>query len=356
MRFAQLLLPLALLGCGDKEDLIEDTGPPAKTIQKPAPPPSLIELPADQQGLVAALSDGKTAEPALAKLVEMGPTVIGGLQDLATHGTDIGARGWAIQGLSRIEDPAADTALQAILVDAQSPELVRTWAAAARVARAQNLDQVLALAPLASSFPALKRPIAQKVEAYQGQLGDVGGALVAMGNDPTLQAVLAPAVIARGATPLLKVMFTHENNEARRLAAAFLGTLGQQDNKAIPQIAAAYAFDPRAQAIPWKGGALYVPQLSWDRKEAREIVRGLIAWHLYCDRKQLSAEQQQIFNNLQSVGLHRAVNFDWPQNDTRWLLAEWAKKQGSEDAFKMLEEQGVNGVQAYVDAIAKGGH
>lgn len=372
MRLPRTRLPASLLGltltlalsCGDKLPEDEDTGDRTAQVglegkdgkaKKPPEPTALppgINLPEDQEGLVKALADGETAEPAMVKLVAMGPEVVPTLRDVAMHGTDMGARGWAIQGLSRIEDPAATKALQAIESFGQAPELVRTWAAAGLVAQATDLDAVLALAPMAGKYPALNRPIGQKVEAFQGELGDVGAALVAMGNDSNLQQVLAPAVMAKGAEPLLEVMFTHADNNARRLAAGFLGTLAQQDESQIPVIAGAYAYEGKPDKVMWDGGALYVPQLAWDRKEAREIVRELIAWHLFCDRKGLSQEKQQIYNNLRSVGLHRPAKLDWPQDDTLWLLGEWSKKHGADDAAKLLEEQGVSGVQKYVDAVA----
>ena len=365
---ASLLLLAAsfALSCGDKEVEAEDTGlqnpvaadgkqPVGKEQPNTGTQPVNINLPDDQKGLVDALSDGKTAEPAMMKLVAMGPEVVPTLRDVAMFGTDMGARGWAIQGLSRIKDPSAGTALQAIESFGQAPALVRTWAAAGMVAQAPDLDAVLALAPMVAKYPALKRPIGQRIEAYSGELSDVGGALVAMGNDANLQAVLAPAVMSKGAAPLIEVMFHHADNNARRLAAGFLGTMAQQDDKLIPTIAAAYAFDPKAKKVMWDGGALYVPQLSWDRKEGKQIVRGLVSWHLFCDRNNLAAEKQQIYNNLQSVGLHRPANFDWPQNDTLWLLGEWSKKHGAEDAAAILKEQGVSGEQKYVDAILKGG-
>ena len=53
--------------------------------------------------------------------------------------------------------------------------------------------------------------------------------------------------------------------------------MGQQDDKNIERIAEAYDYDKGAKDVMWKGGALYVPQLSYDRKEARRIVKGLVA-------------------------------------------------------------------------------
>jgi len=348
---------LLLVSCGDKEDLEDDSGTrtgPTPELTQPdkatALPPG-VELPTDQVGLVEALGDGNTAEPALERLVAMGADAVPALREVALSATDVGARGWAIQGLGRIEHPDAKLALDAILEADTERTLIGTWAAAALVGKADSLDAVLAYAPLVATYPALKRPLGQKVEAYQGELTDVGGALTAMQSDSNLQAILAPAVIARGAEPLLQVMFTHEQDGTRRLAAGLLGTLANEDEGAIPAIAAAYDFDPKAESVPWKGGALYVPSLSWDRKEAKQIIAGMVAWHLFCDRKGLDAEKNQIYNNVRSVNLHRPAKFDWPQNDTLWLLGEYSRTTSIDTATELLRAQKVSHEQKYVDAV-----
>jgi len=358
MRLSWIALSSFLLvSCGDKEDLQEDSGiptGPTTPLTKPDDPTALpagVELPTDQVGLVEALGDGSTAEPALERLVAMGADSVPALREVALSATDVGARGWAIQGLGRIDHPDAKTALDAILEADSDHTLIGTWAAAALIGKAGSLDAVLAYAPLVGSYPALKRPLGQKVEAYQGELTDVAGALTAMQSDSNLQAVLAPAVLARGAEPLLAVMLTHEQDATRRLAAGLLGTLANDDDSVIPSLAAAYDFDPKAETVPWKGGALYVPSLSWDRKEAKQIMAGMVAWHLFCDRKGLEAEKNQIYNNVRSVNLHRPAKFEWPQNDTLWLLGEYSRTTSIDTATELLRAQKVSHEQKYVDAV-----
>ena len=144
------------------------------TPQTPKRPiTEVLNLPEDQAGLVAAMEEKETAGAATEKLVAMGPEVVPTLRDVALHGEDIGSRGWAITGLQQIPGPEADKALLGIQEYGAAPELVRTWAAAARINRCADLDCVMALAPLSQQYPALGRPIRLQVEAKGDQLGDL---------------------------------------------------------------------------------------------------------------------------------------------------------------------------------------
>ena len=95
-----------------------------------------------------------------------------------------------------------------------------------------------------------------------------------------------------------------------------------------------------ATKVLWEGGALYVPNLSWQPTEAKLLVGHLIAWHLHCDRNGQSSEQQQVYNNLRSVQLHRPAGLSWPENDTPSLLRQWSAVAGQAALRSMLEAQG----------------
>ena len=100
--------------------------------QPKVPINEILNLPEDQAGLVVAMEEKETAGAAIEKLVAMGPQVVPTLRDVALHGQDIGARGWAITGLQQLPGPEADKALLGIQEYGAAPQLVRTWAAAAR--------------------------------------------------------------------------------------------------------------------------------------------------------------------------------------------------------------------------------
>lgn len=343
-------------------DVIQDTQAqrtalPELTQKDPPPPPprpldEVVSVPEDLQGLVSALEEAETAEAAASKLTAMGPAAVPTLRDIALHGEDIGARGWAITALQQIPGAEADTALDGIYQYGAAPELVRTWAGAAIINRCADLDCVMGKASMAQQYPALKRPIRLQVEARSDSLQDIGAALVAMSQNPDLTEPLAPVVLAGGPAPLLDVMFHHADNNARRMAAGFLGTLGQDDALHM-EIAKAYAYTPGADKVLWQGGALYVPSLQWQKKEAQVLVGHLVAWHLYCDRMGLVQEKQQIYNNLQSINLHRPAGMDWPNQDTNALLVQYGNAAGKQALERILAEQGVKDEDKYQSLLGQ---
>lgn len=338
-----------VLDTGKKATVTTDKSGNGATLTEVTPKRPITEvlnLPEDQAGLVAAMEEKETAGAATEKLVAMGTEVVPTLRDVALHGEDIGARGWAITGLQQIPGPEAEKALLGIQEYGAAPELVRTWAAAARINRCGDLDCVMALAPLSQQYPALGRPIRLQVEAKGDQLGDLASALKAVATNPTLAEALTPIILAGGPEPLAEVMFSHPENEPRRLAAGYMGTLGQ-DQRLHMDIAKLYAYTPGAETVLWEGGALYVPSLTWQKKEAQVLVGHLVSWHLYCDRTGLTAEKQQIYNNLQSINLHRPAGMEWPNQDTNALLVQYGKAAGRPALEKILAEHGVKDEDKY---------
>ncbi len=341
------LLCLSLLACnrGTDEELIDADEPVAHLQVNQAKPGELVRvvnLPQDQAGLISALSDPDSAQEALEELVGRGAEAVPALRDTAMFGKDTSARGWAIQGLARIDDDSAGEALVNIEQQGNAPMLIRTWAAAARVQRTTSLDEVLALAPLAQQYPGLDRPIRLKVEAFSSELTDVPSALRAVTLDPNLAQVLAPIILNQGLDPLIQVMFTEPDFNVRRMAAGYVGTWAGQDKDKARQIARAYAYTPGAEKVLWDGGALYVPSLAWQKKEAQALSGHLVSWHLFCDRTGLISEKQQIFNNLQSINLHQAAGWPgWPSTDTNELLVQYGQAVGKPALEKVLAEHGV---------------
>jgi hypothetical protein len=259
------------------------------------------------------------------------------------------ARGWAIKALSEIDDAGAEAALIRLHDDTGLPGLIQAWAAAGRVSRAQTLDELLALAPLTVRFPALSRPMKLKLSSVEGGVGDVGGAMAMMVADPSLQSVLAPLVMEQPPDALVAVMITHENMEVRRTAAGFLATMSRTDVTVLDATIRGYAFQPGAESVPWAGGPLYIPSAQWGSDTARDLIGNLISWHLYCELNKLPAEQQQINNNLRSVGFVGTAGFNaWqlPQ-DTDGLLVFWGQNAGSRELARMLGEHGVRGQAHY---------
>ena len=342
-----LLLTLSLSGCTKAAEDLLDTGPVEVVHASKAKPNGtelvrVVNVPDDQEGLVLALGETETAQMALDKLVAMGADAVPALRDTALHGTDMSARGWAIQGLARIDHESADTALLGIQDYGQAPELVRTWAIAARVQRTENIDEVLALAPLAAQYPALNRPLRLKMEAFAGEITDVGTAIQAVNANADLTNILAPLILAKGHEPLMDVLFNHPDTVTRRTAAAYLGTWSENERGKAMDIASGYAYTPGAEETLWNGGALYVPSIAWKKKEAQVLAGHLVSWHLYCDLAGNYEEKNQIFNNLQSINLHQAAGWPgWPSTDTNELLVQYGQAAGKQSLERVLAEHGV---------------
>ena len=86
-----------------------------------------------------------------------------------------------------------------------------------------------------------------------------------------------------------------------------------------------------------------MPSLSWSGEDAVGLVRSLVAWHLWCDGRELRAEQRQIHNNLNSWALANAVGYPMPGREldtAHWLLA-FGEAAGAKQLRAILVEQGL---------------
>ena len=300
--------------------------------------------------LLKDLSDPQNANEAVESLAKLGDSVIPELEKVILASKDTVVSGWAIKSLSLIETPASAKALNKIASDSKQKPIVQTWAAAGLVSQAKNLNQVLNSAKLLTAHPALIRPIKMKLQLYKGELKDVGEAIAITNKNSSLQSVLSPLIIEKGADPLIKVMLTHETLEVRRSAAGYLAGMARTDVKVIDALMKAYTFDPKATKVMWDGGPLYVPGAQWGRNSARTLFRNLIAWHLFCDRKGFTQEKNQIFNNLRSVGISRKAGVQNPWNmptDTNGLLLLLGQTLGANELRSVLVGQNVQNVAPY---------
>ena len=271
------------------------------------------------------------------------------LRNTAMFGESLVEQGEAISSLALSKNPGADGVLADVQAFGNAPVLVRTWAAAARVQRVQSMDALAELAPLTARYPALQRPIRTKLlELPQGSSSDL---LTLAVQVPSLQATVVPIITKSGAKTVAHAMLTHENSDSRRLAAGLLGGM-VENNRVLTDILSVYEFDHSAEAVPWTGGALYVPALRWDRREARTLMGSLIEWYLFCDRHGLNQEKQQIFNNIRSVGLWRqAGSRTFPVEDTVGLLMQWKSVIGAEGIAEILHRQGVRYDTPYASVL-----
>ncbi|MFT5682128.1 MAG: hypothetical protein ACI8RZ_003046 [Myxococcota bacterium] len=242
------------------------------------------------------------------------------LAQTAQSGGDPVARGEAILALSAEGSPEAAAVLQALYLTRDLDPLIRTWAGAALIQQTQSARDVLTTSNYAIELPALARPIQLRLAQVPLEDFPVHYGLLSMTN-PLLTDTLAPSLLAQPPEKLVDAMLTHESDGARRIAAGLLATPGPADAGGADAVIEALSWRA-GDAVPWAGGALFVPGLTWSGSEALALVEALIAWHVYCDRMGLTDEQRQLTNNLRSVSLLQAAGMGRRGANTTesWLM------------------------------------
>ena len=242
--------------------------------------------------------------------------------------------------------------LTTLLNDGQQSGLVRTWAAAGLVSLAPDVNRLATLANYSWTFPALNRPLEKRLVALLTEAGDGVDAADLLNLSmrmPSLQQTIARRILGLSPESLIDLMLTHENQQIRRLAAAYLGTMAQQggtDGTAgvAAKVAEALEFDADAKDVPWKGGPLFVPGIAYEKEDARALVGELLRWHLWLDRHDRRQEQRQIHNNLINGQLGQAAGYHspgWQETSTEQWLVRWARVVGLTGIEEILAEQGV---------------
>ena len=308
--------------------------------------------------LLNDLSHKEKAEAAVEQLIKRGDEAKAQLQGEVIEGGDLTRRGWAIVALGEIGGDGVDDLFKKVHEDGQQPMLVRTWCAAARVSLVDSTDELTELAPLVQQFPAVGRPLGMRLveKLGEGEGASAEGLLAVSLQVTQLQSALAPAILATGADSLTKAMATAKDQNVRRQAAGYLGTLAQQGSKedVAKAVVKQYTFDPMAKDVPWKDGPLFLPGIQWDKENAKAVVGDLIKWHLWCDINDKTAEQNQIHNNIRSLGLANAAGYQSPgfQNvgTVQWLQT-WGKAFGKDELQAILEEQKVADNAKYAAAL-----
>jgi hypothetical protein len=121
----------------------------------------------------------------------------------------------------------ADQALSKLVAGNDPNDLVQTWAAAARIGRAETLTEIREVWSQ-HPWPALQRPLQLRTE------GLIAGAsveeLVRLSTDYNFAAAAGSALAARGdAEQLVDLMYSHPEDSVRRQATALAGGLANQD-------------------------------------------------------------------------------------------------------------------------------
>ena len=294
------------------------------------------------------LNDSKTAPKGIDKLVGLGVTALPSLDEVLGRSKDSIAKGWAIQAIAKIQDPKAVALLKKTEADTKQDSLIRTWAAAAMIQLCTTTDELMDLVPLVQTYPALNRPIGLKLDSLSGGLNPLQALELSL-KVPQLQASLQSKILEGEPKILIEAMLTHADMKIRRQSASYLATMGRSNKGTIPALLKAYDFTPSAREILWKGGPLYVPSISWDKENGTALFAHLVSWYLFCDKKNLQQEKQQLYNNMRSVTLLGAIGMPrYIRNDTSEILKAFVKVVGSRQLQIMLEEQGMKKKYEYV--------
>jgi hypothetical protein len=311
--------------------------------------------------LIRKLGDADTADATVTALVQQGPAAVKPLTTTARGAADVAVRGWAIVAMGRIPGAEADAALLALQQDNAAPVLVQTWAAAARIARAGSPEELMELAKLKGRYPALDRPLKMQFTAMftSGAHKMTAEAMLRASTQmPEMQSALMGPIMALGPAGLVTALAHGADDNVRRQAAAYLATMAQkgQTPEVAKQTVAVYRFDPSAIDVPWAGGALFVPGITWPKAEGTLLVGNLVAWMVFADRTGKSAYIQQIHNNIRSLSLAQAVGYaspGWNDVDTITWLRIWGKLVGRAELQRLLERQGVATSSRYASVLGE---
>lgn len=290
-------------------------------------------------GLRERLRHEDTAREAVLEAQGLGRHGTGMLVDVALDAdVDLVARGRAIVALSGVGGHDVDATLRGLHEDAAEPVLVRTWAAAARIQRAQDVDAVLALTQLQRSFPALARPIGMKFETIVASSSAREVVAMSMGGGAVQQAA-ARAIRGMPLEDLVALVYSDTDDGVRRQAAAWVGNRAGTEGDAVRSEVLDTLEVRRVVELPWAGGALYVPSAGWDEASGQELVERLIGWYVVADRAGLDRHSQAIWNNLYSVGLLNTAGFGTSlSRDSDALLAHHARVMGSHASERLQRD------------------
>lgn len=336
-RTAAIAVVIACLACSSTiaGELQNETGPSLEQI-------------------IAQLKDGKTAAGAIQAAAEMAQdssqrgNVVANLLNVIQNGDDIPQKGWAIAAMAEIGGSDVDEILLNIHANESNEKLIRTWAAAARVSMTKSVNGLIEKAQLIQTFPALGRPIGIRIVEEMNKDGaevNPEKMIQATLRVPQLVQGLAPAIIAFGPEKLVSVVYESSDNNIRRTGAGYLGTLAQagQGTDVSNAVIAAVEFDPQATDVPWAGGALFIPNIQWDKDNSRALVGNLIRWHVWCDMNNKGEEQNQIHNNIRSVALIQAAGYanpGWNNVGTVQWLQSWKQAVGNDGIRELLTDVG----------------
>jgi hypothetical protein len=295
------------------------------------------------RALIAELDKADKANAALDALVAAKSEALPLLSTEAKQGRSLATRGWAIVGIARIGGSEADRELKSIFESEQKSNLVRSWALAARIDIAPDLDSMIALTTDNPNYPAsLTRPVTMRFPRLVAESKlpkpELAERLIRIYmSNGALQPAVTQMAPSMGYEPFLGLMLTAKDQNTRYYAASFASTVGAASPRDFARsVLARFKFDPKAGDVPWAGGPLYSPSLAWEKREATELYRAFLAWYVFAEHRKKEEIATQIFNNLPTFAGLIGVPFNWGDRTPASLLTSFANANGGAAAIKPI--------------------
>lgn len=278
-------------------------------MQQPAQPTAQSEVQPAEAAAVAdsAQAEAPVLEEAAPERLDLSASTVEELITLTGEGTPFEA-GQAIVELRNRRSLEAKDALEAIRDDRHNTKLVRTWAVGARI---QMIESRLELfeGTGVGTLPEAREPLQDKAKELYADEDDPAPLLRAMTYNPALVTPLAPLLVQTKPRELVRLMFTSDDDTQRRSAASYVGAMVKEQgyDAVSAQVVRQLAYESEASEVPWSGGSLFLPALSWKGAEATPILESLASWRSWCQQRQDTGCTRQIDNNTRSVGLQWAA-------------------------------------------------
>ena len=294
--------------------------------------------------MLAEFHESSDRSATVGRIKSLGESAAPALLSVVRSPGSIEQRGWAVVCLQEIGGPTVARGLTEIVGDQHLIPLVRTWAAAALIDKADGLDGLTQFATLSNQLPALRRPVRTKVLSLLQQVNgsaDAERILRLCAADYQLQQAMAPVLLKLKPEQFISALMNSEDIETRRQAAAWLATLKSQNVEGVEQaVIAAVTFSNEAEEVPWGNGPLFIPAVNWDKPKSVQLINELTAWYVWCSANEQQEQISKITTNLNSRQLMSAAGFGQvPGTVTEWLTV-WEAVIGKEAMEQLMKRTG----------------
>ncbi len=249
------------------------------------------------------------------------------------------AQGRAIKALSEVGTTMAEAGLALIASSGDQSQLVRTWAVAGRMQMAATTKDLLALESMSRTFPATRRPWIKRFRVLL-EKGSADDIMAAVARVPELRGELQGVMRNLPAKKLLSVMLTSNNQQARQTAASMLGT--KKASVVGQLVAKSLRFSKKAKQVPWQGGALYMPGISWSKGDAKKVASHLLRWMIWAEKKGDNQAMRVAANNLMNASLGDAAGYKRVSGQlgysTVFWIGLWTKVYGAKEANRVMKD------------------